>query len=341
MFPDGNIHYLNIFVYYFMKPRYLSRIIIFVISFLCSQEIKHKNIPLNGLITNPKQEISGLDWYGENLVLLPENLGGYLFMIPKGELIASIQSKNPTPIEPVQTPFITPDYTKLISGFEGFESIAFFEDQFVVTLEAKHEGDMHGYIAIGTIDPETQKAILTNESPLELPMPVQIKNMTFESAMFIEDEIILIYEANGSNIRKSAWQYVVSSKDFSISKIDFPNIEYRITDVTRLDINNTFWAMNYLWPGEKEKLNPATDFISKKFGKGTTYKKYEAVERLIQFELTNGMIHLTDREPIEIELDEDGSRNWEGIVRLEKEGFLIVTDKYPGTLLGFVPTNLE
>jgi hypothetical protein len=60
---------------------------------------------------------------------------------------------------------------------------------------------------------------------------------------------------------------------------------------------------------------------------------------LIQFKLTNGIIQLTDRKPIEIELDENGSRNWEGLVRLDHNGFLIATDKFPGSFLGFVPTK--
>ena len=42
-----------------------------------------QEIELEGIITNPKQEISGMDWYNDNLFLLPENLGGYLFMVKK------------------------------------------------------------------------------------------------------------------------------------------------------------------------------------------------------------------------------------------------------------------
>jgi len=320
-----------------MKTK-LSFLFLIILSILNAKEIKHKDIPLAGLITNPKQEISGLDWYGDNLVLLPENLGGYLFMISKDELYSSIQSKNPIPIEPKQTPFITPDYSEIIPGFEGLESIAFYGNQFVVTLEAKHQGDMHGYIAWGTINPKTNEATIVEQKPLEIPMPVQVKNMTFESALIDGGNVILFYEANGKNIRDSAWQPVVSM-EHTVSRIEYPHIEYRITDVTRLNEENKFWAINYLWPGDKKRLNPATDFISKKFGNGKSHNKSEAVERLIQFELRDGMILLTDREPIEIELDEDGSRNWEGIVRLDKNGFLIATDKFPGSFLGYVPTK--
>jgi len=33
------------------------------------------------------------------------------------------------------------------------------------------------------------------------------------------------------------------------------------------------------------------------------------------------------------------ARNWEGIVRLDNRGFLLATDKFPTTILGFVPTG--
>ena len=42
-------------------------------------------------------------------------------------------------------------------------------------------------------------------------------------------------------------------------------------------------------------------------------------------------------QPIQIELDEKASRNWEGIVRLDDRGFLVATDKYPEMILGFIP----
>jgi len=41
--------------------------------------------------------------------------------------------------------------------------------------------------------------------------------------------------------------------------------------------------------------------------------------------------------PIQLKLiNDDNSRNWEGIVRFGDEGFIIVTDKFPSTILGFV-----
>ena len=304
--------------------------------FLFSDEIAVKEIPLKGLITDRQQEMSGMDWYGNNLFLLPENLGGFLFVISKDDIYQSINSNNPNPITPNQISFITPDYSKTIPGFEGFESIAFFGDQFVVTLEAKSDGKMHGYIAWGKINPKTLKAIINDEDLLELPVPTQVKNMTYESALIHENSVILFYEANGKNLRKSAWQHIVSLNDNHSARIDFPNIEYRITDVTKIDHQNKFWAINYLWPGDIDRLNPAEDLISAKYGKGETHQSSKAVERLVEFQIQNGAIHLTNQKPLQIQLLEDNSRNWEGLVRLDKKGFLIVTDKFPGSLLRFI-----
>ena len=54
-------------------------IALFSITFILSKEFPIKTIELSGPITDRKQEISGMDWYNDNLFLLPENQGGFLF----------------------------------------------------------------------------------------------------------------------------------------------------------------------------------------------------------------------------------------------------------------------
>ena len=308
-----------------------------VLSIGLSKEIQYKDIPLSGLITNPKQEISGLDWYGNDLVLLPENLEGFLYMISRPDIYASINSDGPSSIKPKKTPFITPDYSKSIPGFEGLEAIAFNGDNVYITLEVEDEKTMRGYLVWGTIDPISLKVTIPEENQMELETPIQVKNMTYESLLIHNSELILFYEAQGRNLQKSVWQFQVSLTDFSVSKIDFPHVEYRITDVSRLDDQDKFWAINYLWPGDTKRLNPAPDSIAIKFGEGESHQQLDAVERLIEFEIQENKIQFSGREPIQIQLDADGSRNWEGIVRLDELGFLIATDKYPGMILGFIP----
>ena len=63
---------------------------------LFGRETFIQEIRLEGLITNPKQEISGMDWYEEKLFLLPENLGGYLFMLSKDEIQDHISRQGET-----------------------------------------------------------------------------------------------------------------------------------------------------------------------------------------------------------------------------------------------------
>jgi hypothetical protein len=310
---------------------------VFLISFGVAGEIQYQPILLSGLITNPKQEISGMDLYNDQIMLLPENLGGFLYMISKGEILNALEKKEEILIEPKQPAFHSPDYSKSIPGFEGLEAIAFNGNNVYITLESKDNKMMRGYLAWGTIDPTTKEVTIPKKNLLELETPIQVNNMTFESLLIHNDHVILFYETQGINLQKSVWQYRVSLTDFSVSKIEFPNIEYRITDVSRMDDQNHFWAINYYWPGDAKYLKPAPDPIVMKIKEGKSHQKSDAVERLVEFEFKEDKIQLSEREPIQIELDEKASRNWEGIVRLNDRGFLVATDKYPEMILGFIP----
>ena len=309
------------------------------LSHLLSQEIEQKVIPLSGIITDPNQEISGLDWYKNNLVLLPENLNGFVFIIPKEKIIKSIELKSPTPIFPEVNKFKTPNYSKTIKGFEGFESIAFDNNKFFVTIEAKDDDEMKSYLAWGKIDRNSLNMTIHEDSLKEIKTPIQVKNMTYESALIYKENIILLYEANGHNLQSKITHPNISLLNHSISSIEFPNIEYRITDVTKIDINNKFWAINYFWPGDKKRLKPSEDLILSKHKEGTSHSQSEIVERLIQFKIDEGKIMSTNKKPIQLELDKK-SRNWEGIVQIEDKGFLIATDKYPKMILAFVEYKL-
>ena len=56
---------------------------IFIIS--CSSKISKEVSPyyikINGPMADRKQEISGMDWYKDNILLQPENLNDYVFII--------------------------------------------------------------------------------------------------------------------------------------------------------------------------------------------------------------------------------------------------------------------
>lgn len=314
-------------------------IILFIFDLVLGQEVNIKLIELNGLITDRGQEISGMDWYGERLFLLPENLGGFLFTITRTEILNAIRKDKQTPITPKQTKFTTPDYEKLIDGFDGFEAIAFDGNQVFISIEAEHEGKMSGYVAWGNIDPKTLEVIIKKDDLKRIDTPIQLENISFESLVIHKHDILTIYEANGSNLQKEVTQIVFSPDNGSLSHINSHNVEYRITDATRLNNDNRFWCINYFWPGDKKLLNPGKDIVLKKTIEGKSHSRSDAVERLLEFEIRDDELIFSNKEPIQITLDPDGSRNWEAIARLEDEGLLIATDKYPKMILGFVPFN--
>ena len=260
-------------------------------------------------------------------------------MIPKNQIQDALRSNNSDPILPRQIKFTTPDYSSVIDGFDGLEAIAFQGKKVLISIEAESNDTMVGYVAWGQIDPETFAVKIPKENLKKIETPIQISNMTYESIIIHNNRAVLIYEANGLNLQETVQQPVVSLLHFSAKKMKSPNIEYRITDATRIDQNGRFWAINYFWPGDKKRLKPAADPIAETSGKGKTHQSSDVVERLIEFEIKDEIINFSDHEPIQLELDKDSPRNWEGIVRIDDIGFLIATDKHPEMILGFVPVK--
>jgi len=64
----------------------------------------------------------------------------------------------------------------------------------------------------------------------------------------------------------------------------------------------------------------------------------DTVERLLELQLTRHGIERTDKPPVLLQLlNRTTCRNWEGLVRLDQQGFLLMTDEYPAAILAFVP----
>ena len=305
-------------------------------SLILCKEAKVQEIKLSGLITDKKQEISGMDWYQDRLFLLPENMGGFLFSISKGEIINAIKSGEKLPITPKKTRFKTPDYSSLIKGFDGFEAIAFNENKIYITIEAEHDGEMVSYLVWGKIDSKSLEVVINEKDIQTIKTPIQLNNISFESILINDKDIVMIYEANGSNLRKNATQTVFSHKRNNTSQINFPNIEYRITDATRIDNDGRFWAINYFWPGDKKLLSPGKDNILDRVKQGSSHFKSDQIERLVEFQMNAGEILISDTKPIQLFLESDASRNWEAVARLDDKGLLIATDKHPRMILGYV-----
>lgn len=311
-----------------------------------AQETAVVNIPLTGLIDNRDAEISGMAWYGDNLILMPQYPNyfneyegdGVLFALPKDQIMAYLNGESFEPLEPIEIPFTAPTTEEeLVPGFQGYEAIAFFGEDLFMTIEAETEEGMTGYLLAGTIAPDLSSIVMDTEIITAINPPAPLDNMSEESLIIALPNVFTIYEANGTVVNEAPEVHLFDGALEEIGTIAFPAIDYRVTDATALDEDGRFWVINYFFPGE-EFLLPETDAIADTYSAGPTHSASAGVERLLELQYSENGITLVDAEPIQLQLLADGNlRNWEGIVRLDDAGFLIATDRFPSTLLGFVP----
>jgi hypothetical protein len=95
-------------------------------------------------------------------------------------------------------------------------------------------------------------------------------------------------------------------------------------------------VINYLYSGD-DFSREASDPLGAQYGIGKTHQTNFNVERLVEFQYSDSGIQRVNRAPIQLVLEGLEGRNWEGIARLDDRGFLLITDRYPTTLFGFVP----
>ncbi|MBN2017838.1 MAG: hypothetical protein JW794_06920 [Candidatus Cloacimonetes bacterium] len=307
------------------------------------EEVKVQYITMNGEISEPKAEISGLAWYNDYLILLPQyphifpsEYDGSLFAIPKAKIAEYLNEVPNTPITPMPISLNAPGLKDIIDGYEGFEALAFYGNSVFFTVESSPD-KMMGYLCKGTISGDMKTININIDERVELPPRASVGNATDETIIVTPDRVITVYEWNSMVLKNTPYAYVFDHSLNLIDSLTIPYVEYRITDATQLDEDDNFWVINYMWSGDYGKNYDPDDPISKSFGKGETHMKYKTVERLLEFHYSPKGITLVKQPPIQIELiDDDNSRNWEGIVRYGDEGFIIVTDKFPSTILGFV-----
>lgn len=302
-----------------------------------------KEIPLTGKAYERDTEISGMAWHGDNLILLPQyphrlsdNEFGILYSIPKIKILSLLKGEINT---------ITPDEIKFYSdGFQeyegfgsGYEAIAFDGDTAFISIEYTSAAKMSSIICRGIFNSGNNSITLDSKKKMQIDSQTDIINLSYEAIALTTANILCFYEANGKNVNPAPKVFSVSRDLTSAEKINFPNIEYRITDATYIDSNGNFWISNYYYPGDESDLLPADDSLFLQFGIGESYKKNNSVERLVEMNFSSGKLNFSGKPPILIKLEENNeSRNCEGIARLDSLGFLLVTDVYPRTIFAFV-----
>ena len=299
-------------------------------------------IALTGPIAVRDSEISGMAWYGDHLILMPqypnfavEEGEGFVFALAKTDILAYLDGTGSESLEPIQIPVSISELTDEIENFEGYEALAFVGDDVYLTIESSPEAGMKGFLVKGTIASDLSELSLNLADRTAIEPQAPIDNHTDETLFVAGEMLVTLYESTGASLISEPVAHRFDTALASADTIPYPNIEYRITDATDLDADNRFWAINYFFPGD-DALLPESDPIADTFGKGATHAENEHVERLVEFQYDDSGITLTETAPIQLELTED-ARNWEGLVRLDERGFLIATDKWPQMILGFVP----
>jgi hypothetical protein len=311
-------------------------------------EVEVVSIPLRGDLTDPQAEISGLAWFGDFLVLLPQypnrfaharpGSHGTLFAIAEDEILAVLDGRSTEPILPRPVALIAPGLAESVDGYNGLEAICFLDDRVFITIESRSEDGMQGYLLGGVVSPGLETVELEVDRMVPIPVQVDIGNMAEESLLLADGRVVTIHEANGVNVNPEPVAHLFDPDLGHAGSVSMPNVEYRVTDATALDDRNRFWVINYFYPPELAKLKPAHDLWSEQFGKGASHSECPTVERLLEFRYTDEGVRRTRTPPLQLRLlGTEICRNWEGLVRLQDRGFLLATDKYPETLLGFAP----
>ncbi len=327
------------------------------------REVAVRLIPLAGDWS--RAEFSGLAWRDDDwLLLLPQwpdrfpgdatdastdgpRPDGHLFAVGEDAVEAAAKGKRGEPLVLRPVALFAPGVAAAVPGFQGFEALVVVGDSAFLTIEARDQDRMAGYLVAGVfeadadggpaalrLDPQT----LTPLPPPDLPnRAINLANMSYETLVATPREVVALYEANGQAVDPRPRAYVFDHREHLERALPFPVLEYRVTDATDLDEENCFWVLNTFWPGDGLLLKPAVDSLALRYGRGPTHARSQIVERLVELHLTGTGIRRTERAPIPFRLlGHDTARNWEGVVRLEEDGFLVVTDSYPGTMLGFV-----
>jgi hypothetical protein len=301
-------------------------------------------ILLGGVIFYKQVATSGLAWYGDLLLDLPQRVDQYsseendivrggIFAIRKVDILNYLGG-DPKPVG--GHPFVVnaPGLLAKIPDYQGFEAIAVSGEQIYLAIEAGQGSDMQGYLVTGVIDPLAEQITLDITRLVSLPPQAQVEGMAYEALTIVDDKVLAIYAANGAGLNLSPVAYVFSLELDPLGTIPFPNVEYRITDATPADEQGRFWVLNCYNPANAGLL-PRDDPLFEKYGQGATHAQYPQVERLVQLQYTAAGIILVDEPPTQLQLAQE-SRNWEGIARLDDQGFLLITDQSPYTMLAFV-----
>jgi hypothetical protein len=306
-----------------------------------------RELRLSGGPERPEAEISGLAWYGDRLVLLPQypelfplEGRGRLFAVPRGRIEAALDGAlaEGAVLEVEAVRLIAPGLVDAFPGFDGFEAIAFAGSRVFVTVETRRDADQTvGWLVAGEVKGDLEAVELDPERRVRLPAQNDLPNTGYEALVVHGERVLVLYETNGE-VNPDPRVLVFDQALEPLGQLPLDPVEYRLTDATEVDAEGHFWVANYHWPGAP--WQPGVCSLTERYGEGESHSRCSTVERLVELRITDGRVGPTRRPPILLELvDDEHARNWEGVIRLPGRGFLLMTDEHPASIFAFVGTD--
>lgn len=313
-----------------------------------TSEIVEKDIleiPLPNKLGSASMEYSGLAWYRDALILLPQypdrlaiDRNGFLYAIELQNLVDFVNNPK-TEITVDEIPFDDADLSRQLVGFEGFEAIVFIDESIYLTIETRGGDPMKSFLVKGKVESDQGEIIgikLDAPSLVELPVQNNNSNASYETLTTDGNFIYSFFEQNGEAQNDNPYAFRFGTDLKEKTEIEADSINYRLTDATMVDDMGCFWMINYFFPGDTH-LVVDEDPISARYGLGESHRQNEPVERLVKYCLNQEGFHLTQNPPLYLKLlENDEARNWEGLAEFGDLGFLIITDKFPGSILAFI-----
>lgn len=297
-------------------------------------------IPLAGGPELPDAEISGLAWYGDELVLLPqypERFGHVVFVAARQDLEDVIEERTTEPVRVRRVPLDAPGLVAALPGFDGYEAIAFADDDVYVTVETRQEPDRTvGYLMAGSAAGAGRLERITIDVGRRRRLAAQtdLTNTAYEAITVDDERVLALYETNGE-VNPEPRVLAFDRRLEPLGALPMAALEYRLTDASAVDAGGRFWVTNYHWPGSP--WQPGACSLTEQYGRGPSHARCRTVERLVELGTEGDRVAPTGRPPILFELIDDlHARNWEGLVRMSGGGFLVMTDEYPTSILAYV-----
>jgi hypothetical protein len=97
-------------------------------------------------------QFSGMAWYRDTLVLLPQYPSEYdshLLTLPKQAIVDMIRGVNTSALQANLLPIFGHEAFEGMEGFEGFESSGFAGDRVYLTIETQRGNSMVGFLTTG------------------------------------------------------------------------------------------------------------------------------------------------------------------------------------------------